>query len=168
MRFTYLCSNIPSSPAYGVYISHLIQYARACSTYNQFLIRGCLLTNELMSQGFLQSPTQTALRKFYGHYNDLVCPYNLPLSQMLSDVFHTNRWAVLDALILTTVCTVYLIWKLGLTAGVTGQQGYLLPLGTWSHLWYIQRYVFAHSLICIFFRTYEIDKYLLWYPLQRS
>jgi hypothetical protein len=35
-----------------VYISQLIRYARACSTYDQFLARGSLLTNKLMSQGF--------------------------------------------------------------------------------------------------------------------
>jgi hypothetical protein len=29
--------NIPLSPAYGVYISQFIRYARTCSTYNQFL-----------------------------------------------------------------------------------------------------------------------------------
>jgi hypothetical protein len=34
VSFPYLCSNIPSG--YGVYISKLIRYARACSTYNQF------------------------------------------------------------------------------------------------------------------------------------
>jgi hypothetical protein len=33
----------------------------------------------------------TAFRKFYGLYNDLICPYNLSLGHMLSDMFHTNR-----------------------------------------------------------------------------
>jgi hypothetical protein len=38
VNFLSLCSDIPSSPAYGVYtrISQLIRYARACSTYDQF------------------------------------------------------------------------------------------------------------------------------------
>jgi hypothetical protein len=67
-----------------------VRYARACWTYNQFLIRDSLLTNKLMSQGFLQPRLQAAFRKFYGRYNDLVCQYDLPLGQMLSDVFHTN------------------------------------------------------------------------------
>jgi hypothetical protein len=31
-------SNIPISPAFGDYILQLIQYAKACSTYDQFLI----------------------------------------------------------------------------------------------------------------------------------
>jgi hypothetical protein len=40
VNLTYLCNNIPASPAYGVYILQLIRYARACSTYDQFLVRG--------------------------------------------------------------------------------------------------------------------------------
>ena len=32
-NFPFLGSNIPSSPAYGVFISQLIQYARACSSF---------------------------------------------------------------------------------------------------------------------------------------
>jgi hypothetical protein len=68
-------SNIPSSAVYGVYISQLIRCARACSTYDQFLIRGSLLTNKLILQGFLQSRLQAAFRKFYGSYNDLRAGY---------------------------------------------------------------------------------------------
>ena len=91
VNFPYLCSNIPTSPAYGVYLSQLVRYARACSTYDQFLFRGCLLTNKLMSHGFQLSRLQTAFRKLYGRYNDLICSYNLSLGHMLSDMFHTNR-----------------------------------------------------------------------------
>jgi hypothetical protein len=60
---------------------------------------------------FLLTRLYAAFRKFYGRYNDLVCLYSLPLGQMLSDVFHTNRVAVFDTLILTTVKTVYLNWN---------------------------------------------------------
>ena len=92
VNFPYLCKNIPASPAYGVYISQLIRYARACSTY-KFPVRGNLLTDTgtLMSQGFQLSRLQAAVRKCYGRYNDLICPYNLYLGHMLSDMFHTNR-----------------------------------------------------------------------------
>jgi hypothetical protein len=58
---------------------------------DQFLVRGNLLTDKLMSQGFQLSRLQAAFRKFYGRYNDLICPYNLSLGNMLSDMFHTNR-----------------------------------------------------------------------------
>jgi hypothetical protein len=69
----------------------LIRYARACSKYDQILVRGSLLTNKLMSQGFQLSRLQAAFRKFYGRYNDLFSPYKLSLGHMLSDMFHTNR-----------------------------------------------------------------------------
>ena len=38
-NFPFMSSNIPSSPAYGVFISQLIRYARACSSY-ECLCRG--------------------------------------------------------------------------------------------------------------------------------
>jgi hypothetical protein len=36
-NFPNMCSNIPASPAYGVYTSQLIRYARASSNYSDFL-----------------------------------------------------------------------------------------------------------------------------------
>jgi hypothetical protein len=45
--------------------------------------------------------------------------------------------------------------------GVTGQQGVLTPPRHLIHIWYIQRLVFAHFLICISERIYEIDDYSL-------
>ena len=87
----HLYSNIPSSPAYGAYVSQRIRYARACSAYDQFLIRGKLLTDKLLLlQGFQQSRLKAAFLKFYGRYKNLVYQFDLPLSQMLSDVFHNH------------------------------------------------------------------------------
>jgi hypothetical protein len=37
INFSNMCSNVPASPAYGVYISQLIRYARASSNYSDFL-----------------------------------------------------------------------------------------------------------------------------------
>jgi hypothetical protein len=90
VNFPYICSNIPLSPAYGVYISQLIQYARACSTYDQFLSRSRLLTDKLILHGFLQPRLMSAFCKFYDRYNDLIYNYILSLSLMLSGIFHTN------------------------------------------------------------------------------
>jgi hypothetical protein len=47
-----MCSNIPASPAYGVYISQLIRYARASSNYSYFLKRHLHLRNRLLDQGY--------------------------------------------------------------------------------------------------------------------
>jgi hypothetical protein len=36
VNFPFICGNIPAAPAYGVYISQLIQYSRACGSYQDF------------------------------------------------------------------------------------------------------------------------------------
>jgi hypothetical protein len=51
VNFPFICSNIPAAPAYGVYISQLIRYSRACGSYQDFLDRGLLLTGKLLNQG---------------------------------------------------------------------------------------------------------------------
>jgi hypothetical protein len=37
VNFPFLCSNIQAAPAYGVYISRLIEYPRVCGSYHDFL-----------------------------------------------------------------------------------------------------------------------------------
>jgi hypothetical protein len=48
INFPNMCSYIPASPAYGVYISQLIRYARASSNYSDFLKRHLHLRNRLL------------------------------------------------------------------------------------------------------------------------
>ena len=55
----FLSSNIPSAPAYGVYVSQLIRYARACSNYQDFMERGKELTTKLLSQGYQKTKLVT-------------------------------------------------------------------------------------------------------------
>jgi hypothetical protein len=52
INFPNMCSNILASPAYGVYISQLIRYARASSNYSDFLKRHLHLRNRLLDQGY--------------------------------------------------------------------------------------------------------------------
>ena len=52
-NFPFLSSNIPSSPAYGVFISQLIPYARACSSYECFILRAVRLSSKLLGQGYV-------------------------------------------------------------------------------------------------------------------
>ena len=97
-----------------MYASQLIRYARACSAYDQFLNRGKLLTDKLLLfQGFQQSRLKAAFRRFYGRYNNLVYQYDLSLSQMLSDVFHTPCKTVVSIPALTTGNRVNLISSKG-------------------------------------------------------
>ena len=52
VNFPFLSSNIPSAPAYGVYVSQLIRYARPYSNYQDFMERGKVLTTKLLRQGY--------------------------------------------------------------------------------------------------------------------
>ena len=69
---------LPVASAYEVYISQLIQYSRACGSYQDFLDRWLLLTRKLLSQGFLLFKLKSSLRKFYGRHHDLGNRYEHP------------------------------------------------------------------------------------------
>ena len=81
VNFPFLCSNIPAAPVYGVYISLLIQYSRAC---------GLLLTRKLINQGYLLVKLKSSFRKFYGRHHDLVDCYVISVSQMTADMFYLS------------------------------------------------------------------------------
>ena len=85
-HFPFLSSNIPSSSAYGVFISQLIRYARACSSYECFTLRAARLSSKLLGQGYVRERLKSSLRKFYGRYGDIIKHYEVPLSQMLHDI----------------------------------------------------------------------------------
>ena len=44
VNFPFICSNIPAASAYGVYISMLTRYSKACGSYQDFLDRCCCWT----------------------------------------------------------------------------------------------------------------------------
>ena len=87
VNFPFLYSNIPSSLSYGVYISQLIRYSRACSECEDFPNSAIYLTNRLLSQGFIKSRLQCSFRKFFGRHHDLTLPYNVSVSTMIQNVF---------------------------------------------------------------------------------
>ena len=47
-------------------------------------------SNKLLLQGFQHSCLRAAFRNLYCRFQDLVCPYNMSLSQKLSDMFQYN------------------------------------------------------------------------------
>ena len=80
INFSFICSNIPTAPAYGVYISQMIRYSRACGSYQDFRDRGLLLTMKLLNQGFLLVKLKSSLRKIYGRHHDLVDRYGISVT----------------------------------------------------------------------------------------
>ena len=53
VNFPHMDSNIPANPAYGVYISQLVRYARICTSKVDFMNRLCGLSLRLRQQGFV-------------------------------------------------------------------------------------------------------------------
>ena len=90
VNFPFLSINIPSAPAYCVYVSQLIRYARACSNYQDFMQHGKVLTTKLLSQGFQKTKLVATLKKFYWRHHDLVNSYNVAVSRIVSDVFASD------------------------------------------------------------------------------
>ena len=90
VNFPFIDRNIPESPAYGVFISQLIRYARVCSRYNDFLYRGSILTSKLLKQGYSIEKLKITFRKFYSRHSDLVGKYNISVSHMLQGLFDNN------------------------------------------------------------------------------
>ena len=90
-NFPFLISNIPSSPAYGVFFSQLIRHARASYSYECFLLRAVRLSNKLLGQGYVKERLRSSLRKFYGRYGNLIKQYEVPLSRMLHDILDDDH-----------------------------------------------------------------------------
>ena len=74
-----------SSPAYGVYASQLIRYARCCSNYSDFLSCHRALVTRLLSQGYKVNCLSNTFKKFYGRHTDLVGQYKKSICQMFAD-----------------------------------------------------------------------------------
>ena len=87
VNLTFLSSNIPALPAYGVYIAQLICYARACVQNGDFLERGQWLSQKLLSQGYIKPRLESSFHKFYGRRHKLVDHYLISVSQMTKYMF---------------------------------------------------------------------------------
>ena len=71
-------------------MSQLIRYARASIKYEDFLARGKLLTNKLLTQGYVKPKLITVIKKFYGRHHDVVLKYDVSVSKLINDTFDTN------------------------------------------------------------------------------
>ena len=82
-----MCSNIPASPAYGVYISQLIRYVRNSSNYSDFLKRHLYLRNRLLDQGYKKIRLIRSLKQFIFRYQDRAEKYSVSAETIINDGF---------------------------------------------------------------------------------
>jgi hypothetical protein len=85
VNFPFLCSNIPSKPAYGVYISQLVRIGRICSDYPSFASRHFKLTERLIHQGFRYSDLCKAFRNFAKRHGQILNKYNFSIRKHVQD-----------------------------------------------------------------------------------
>ena len=106
VNFPFICCNIRTTSAYGVYFSQLIRYSRDCDSYRDFIDRGMLLTKKLLNQALLVVKIKSPLRKFYGRRHDLVNRYGIFVSQMTTDMFHIRKHFP----VFSSFTTYYRVW----------------------------------------------------------
>ena len=92
INFPNMCSNIPASPAYGVYISQVIHYAWVSSNYSDFLKRHLYLRNRLLDQGYKKIRLIRSLKKFIFRYQDLVEKYSVSAETIINDGFSSSKY----------------------------------------------------------------------------
>ena len=95
-NFPFPSTYIPYSPAYGVFISQLARYARACSSYECFILIARRLSNKLFKQGYLVGRLKSSFRKIYSRYGDLIQQYEVSLSRMLNDILAIDQQWLLN------------------------------------------------------------------------
>ena len=82
--FPFLDGEHPHSPSHGVYISHLIRFARVFSNVDAFNNRNLFLTAKLFKQGYRCHKIQKKkVSKFYHGYSELIVKYNIGLKTLL-------------------------------------------------------------------------------------
>ena len=85
VNFPHLCSNIPSKPAYGVYISQLVRIGRVCDNYVQFTERHYTLTQRLINQGFRYSDLCLTFKKFAKHHTTILSKYKHSVKRHITE-----------------------------------------------------------------------------------
>ena len=125
---------MPTSLAYGVFISQLIRYARACSSYGCFILRATRLSNMLLKQGYVNERLKSSLRKFCGRYGDLIKQYQVSISQMLNDSLCPEhiQWNPLLIRLCTEFYRILRGFHRKFATGVACRQETLTPPDTWS------------------------------------
>ena len=84
VNFPHLEGVVPRTTSYGVYISQLTRFARACSHVDDFNERNLYITNKLLQQGYRYHKLRKYFTKFYYRRNrHLLANYYTNLQTLL-------------------------------------------------------------------------------------
>ena len=82
VNFPHIDSNIPANPAYGVFISQLVRYARICTSKMNFIHRLRHLSSRLHQQGFKSTSFLKAFNKFFKRHGAIIDKYDATLREL--------------------------------------------------------------------------------------
>ena len=86
VNFPHMDSNIPANPAYGIYISQLVRYARICTSKADFLRRLRQVSSRLHRQGFKSAFLLRSLTKFFNHHGAIIGKFDATLRELRTAV----------------------------------------------------------------------------------
>ena len=121
-------------------------YARACSSYECFILRARWLSSKLLKHGYLAERLKSSFEEFYGRYEDLIQQYEVFLSRMLNGIqILDQQWLPNQSDFPPISWPWYRAWPSPIMSGFHGafatglacQQGTLTLPDTWfrSPLW---------------------------------
>ena len=83
VNYPHLDGDVPRSTSYGVYISQLIRFARACTSVEDFHIRNQTITEKLLKQGYRYHKLRKTFSKFFYRNLPLINKYKCNLKSFL-------------------------------------------------------------------------------------
>ena len=83
VNYPNLGGDVPRATSYGVYISQLIRYARACTSVEDFSDRNRVITEKLLKQGYRYDKLRKTFAKFYHRNLNLINKYKCNLKSLL-------------------------------------------------------------------------------------
>ena len=90
VNYPFMESNIPINPAYGVYVSRLIAFARICTDFKDFAERHKLLASKLLKQGFSKQKLKKVFLKFVNKYQEVLIKYHVNFSEHINIILSDN------------------------------------------------------------------------------
>lgn len=82
VNFPWLDGDVPRAPCYGIYISQLVRFARACTEIADFHSRNLQLTTKLISQGYRYHKLRKTFGRFHKKYKELLLKYGNSVSYL--------------------------------------------------------------------------------------
>ena len=92
VNFPWLSGDVPRLPAYGIYISKLIRFARGSTNVFDFYYKNLQITSILLSQGYRYHKLRKTLGKFFRSYSELLLKFGaIPFQKYVTKgISHPN------------------------------------------------------------------------------